>query len=254
MMYDVIYSKGVGIKDMMNYIVCDNNKQVVENVVSIIDALMMGNNINYKTYKFYDYDDNFFKKVKVKGTNKVYILDIEVNQKSGIDVARKIRETDLQCALIFLTSHGELAEYVVYNVISPLGFISKFDHYEEKLKALINVAMKQMGSRKLLKFESSKMVYQIPLRDILYITHDSVERKSIVITDYSEFHIGRTLSEIFERLSSQFKYSHRACIVNMERVTKLDTKKKMITFDNGTTIDLISNNHKKELKEYVNAH
>ena len=39
----------------------------------------------------------------------------------------------------------------------------------------------------------------------------------------------------------------------MERVTKLDTKKKIITFDNGETIDLISNNHKKELKEYVNA-
>ena len=143
----------------------------------------------------------------------------------------------MQSALIFLTSHGELAEYVVYNVISPLGFISKFDNYKEKLKSLINVAMKQMGFRNLLKFETSKMAYQIPLRDILYITHDSVERKSIVITDYSEFHIGKTLSEIFEQLSPQFKYSHRACIVNMERVTKLDTKKKLITFDNGKTID-----------------
>ena len=253
MLYDVIYSKGVGIKYMMNYIVCDNNKDIVENVASIIDSLMMGNNIHYRIYKFYNYNDEFFKRVKIKGTNKVYILDIEVNEKSGIDIARKIRETDLQSALIFLTSHGELAEYVVYNVISPLGFVSKFDHYEEKLKSLINIAMKQMGSRNLLKFETSKMAYQIPLRDILYITHDSVERKSIVITDYSEFHIGRTLSEIFDQLNSQFKYSHRACIVNMERVTKLDTKKKIITFDNGETIDLISNNHKKELKEYVNA-
>ena len=253
MLYDVIYSKGVGIKYMMNYIVCDNNKDIVENVASIIDSLMMGNNIHYRTYKFYDYNDEFFKRAKIKGTNKVYILDIEVNEKSGIDIARKIRETDLQSALIFLTSHGELAEYVVYNVISPLGFISKFDHYEEKLKSLINIAMKQVGSRNLLKFETSKMAYQIPLRDILYITHDSVERKSIVITDYSEFHIGRTLSEIFDQLNSQFKYSHRACIVNMERVTKLDTKKKIITFDNGETIDLISNNHKKELKEYVKA-
>lgn len=253
MLYDVFYSKGVGIKYMLNYIVCDNNEQIVENVASIIDTLMMGNNIDYKIYKFYDYNDDFFKKVKIKGSNKVYILDIQVREKSGIDIARTIRETDLQSALIFLTSHGELAEYVVYNVISPLGFISKFDNYEEKLKSLINVAMKQMGFRNLLKFETSKMAYQIPLRDILYITHDSVERKSIVITDYSEFHIGKTLSEIFEQLSPQFKYSHRACIVNMERVTKLDTKKKLITFDNGKTIDLISNNHKKELKEYVNA-
>ena len=130
MLYDVFYSKGVGIKYMLNYIVCDNNEQIVENVASIIDTLMMGNNIDYKIYKFYDYNDDFFKKVKIKGSNKVYILDIQVREKSGIDIARTIRETDLQSALIFLTSHGELAEYVVYNVISPLGFISKFDNYE----------------------------------------------------------------------------------------------------------------------------
>ena len=66
MLYDVFYSKGVGIKYMLNYIVCDNNEQIVENVASIIDTLMMGNNIDYKIYKFYDYNDDFFKKVKIE--------------------------------------------------------------------------------------------------------------------------------------------------------------------------------------------
>ena len=107
---------------------------------------MMGNNIDYKIYKFYDYNDDFFKKVKIKGSNKVYILDIQVREKSGIDIARTIRETDLQSALIFLTSHGELAEYVVYNVIStdctvfafippriiPILLMRKGDSHESK--------------------------------------------------------------------------------------------------------------------------
>ena len=239
---------------MINFIVCDNNKHILENVVATIDNIMMKNNISYKVFPFSEYNNNFKSKVEAKKANTIYILDIHVNQVSGIDIARNIREKDQQAIIIFLSRYHQLAEMIITQDIMPLTFISKYKNYQKRLKIVIDNALSILNVRKQLKIEEKGIHYQIPLRDILYITHDSVERKSIVITDYSEFHIGRTLSEIFERLSSQFKYSHRACIVNMERVTKLDTKKKMITFDNGTTIDLISNNHKKELKEYVNAH
>ena len=238
---------------MINFIVCDNNKHILKNVVTTIDNIMMKNNIGYKIFSFSEYNNQFKSKVDAKKANTIYILDIHVNQVSGIDMARKIRENDQQAIIIFLSRYHQLAEMIITQDIMPLTFISKYKNYQERLKTVIDNALSILNIRKQLKIKEKGIHYQIPLRDILYITHDSVERKSIVITDYSEFHIGRTLSEIFDQLNSQFKYSHRACIVNMERVTKLDTKKKIITFDNGETIDLISNNHKKELKEYVNA-
>lgn len=238
---------------MINFIVCDNNKHILKNVVTTIDNIMMKNNIGYKIFSFSEYNNQFKSKVDAKKANTIYILDIHVNQVSGIDMARKIRENDQQAIIIFLSRYHQLAEMIITQDIMPLTFISKYRNYQERLKTVIDNALSILNIRKQLKIKEKGIHYQIPLRDILYITHDSVERKSIVITDYSEFHIGRTLSEIFDQLNSQFKYSHRACIVNMERVTKLDTKKKLITFDNGKTIDLISNNHKKELKEYVNA-
>lgn len=238
---------------MINFIVCDNNKHILKNVVTTIDNIMMKNNIGYKIFSFSEYNNQFKSKVDAKKSNTIYILDIHVNQVSGIDMARKIRENDQQAIIIFLSRYHQLAEMIITQDIMPLTFISKYKNYQERLKTVIDNALSILNIRKQLKIKEKGIHYQIPLRDILYIMHDSVERKSIVITDYSEFHIGRTLSEIFDQLNSQFKYSHRACIVNMERVTKLDTKKKIITFDNGKTIDLISNNHKKELKEYVNA-
>ena len=112
---------------MLEFIVCDNNKNIVSKVSNIIDSLMMKNNTDYKIRKFYDYDEEFMAKMGEIGINKVYILDIQVNDMSGIDIARKIRKDDLQSAIIFLTSHSELAEYVVYNVIAPLGFVNKFN-------------------------------------------------------------------------------------------------------------------------------
>ncbi|MBS7021287.1 MAG: response regulator, partial [Firmicutes bacterium] len=112
---------------MINFIVCDNNEKIVENVVKVIDKVMIKNNIAYKNHKFVDYNQEFMSEMKQHGTNKIYILDIEVNNKSGIDIARMIRKDDLNSAIIFLTSHNELAECVVTNVIMPLGFVCKFN-------------------------------------------------------------------------------------------------------------------------------
>ena len=236
---------------MLEFIVCDNNKNIVSKVSNIIDSLMMKNNTNYKIRKFYDYDEEFMAKMGEIGINKVYILDIQVNDMSGIDIARKIREDDLQSAIIFLTSHSELAEYVVYNVIAPLGFVNKFNNYVERLEELLKIALKRLGTENFLKIMMSQMTYRIPIRDILYITHDSVERKSIIMTGYSDFKVNKSLTEIFAMLPNTFKYSHRACIVNTERITKVEVHKMLIHFDEGTILSLFSNTYKKEIKDYV---
>ncbi len=236
---------------MINFIICDNNKHILENVTNTINKIMIGSNLAYKTYLFSEYNNAFEKELKRKKSNSVYILDIHVNQISGIDIARKIRKKDQNAIIIFLSQYHHLAELIITEEIMPLTFISKYKNYQVKLQKAINTALSILNAHKHLKLQEKGIHYQIPLKDIMYITHDSVDRKSIVITDYTVFRINRSLSEIFEQLGPEFKYSHRACIVNMERVIKLDMKNKLIVFDNGKTLDLISNNHKKELREYV---
>ena len=178
---------------MINFIVCDNNKHILKNVVTTIDNIMMKNNIGYKIFSFSEYNNQFKSKVDAKKANTIYILDIHVNQVSGIDMARKIRENDQQAIIIFLSRYHQLAEMIITQDIMPLTFISKYKNYQERLKTVIDNALSILNIRKQLKIKEKGIHYQIPLRDILYITHDSVERKSIVITDYSEFHIGRTI-------------------------------------------------------------
>ena len=61
---------------MINFIVCDNNKHILENVVATIDNIMMKNNISYKVFPFSEYNNNFKSKVEAKKANTIYILDI----------------------------------------------------------------------------------------------------------------------------------------------------------------------------------
>ena len=118
---------------MIDFIICDDSVKLVNEVVDVINKFMINNNMHYKTYKFFDYDDRFHKLMNNSSNYKVYILDIETPTKSGIDIARKIRAKDKNSVIIFLTGHDELGLVVLKSCLNFLTFISKFDDYQTKL-------------------------------------------------------------------------------------------------------------------------
>ena len=105
-----------------------------------------------------------------------------------------------------------------------------------------------IGIKQVIRFEDSGSLYTLPLDDILYVTHDSVERKSIIVTGYTEYKIGKSLVELNSLLDSRFEQTHRACIINKNRVGMIDKKKGIIKFDDGSFVALMSKNYKKGLK------
>lgn len=232
---------------MINFIICDDIKEDLEVVLDVVSCYMMQNKIEYKTHVFRDYNDDFLKIIETKMPYKIYILDIETPNRSGIDVARIIRKKDVDSVLIFLTGHQELSDLVVKNEFSFLTFINKFDNRENHLKRALDKAIQTIKVRKSLKFKDGGIIYKIPLDDILYITRDSIDRKSIIVTDYQEFKVSKTLTEISGMLNGNFIQTHRACFVNKKRVVSFNKHQKIITFDNGTSTDLISARFDKEL-------
>ena len=232
---------------MINFIICDDVKKYREMAEKVIDAYMMKNKVEYKTHLFEDYDNSFMKIVESKLSFKIYILDIETPSKSGIDIARYIRNKDVDSVLIFLTGHQELGNVVIKNDFLFLSFINKFDNCEERLKKSIDKALQVFKIKSIVKFKDNGIFYTIPQDDILYITRDSVDRKCIIITDYNEFKVGKSLSELESMVNDNFVKTHRACIVNRRRVLSCSKSLKQVVFDNGTTSDLISTRFDKEL-------
>lgn len=233
---------------MINFIVCDDNKNLAKKVENIIDKIMFKNHISYRKYLFYDYDKKFIEIIDEPLPSKVYILDIETPSGSGIDMARRIRDKDMNSIIIFMTVHEELGYTILRNEFMFLSFINKYDDFEKKIASAIKKALEASGRKIALRIEDCGVLYKIPLKDILYITRDSVERKVIVKTDYTEFKISRTFAELQELLDERFKASHRACIVNLERIRVADFKKNTIIFDNNERINLITKGFWKEVK------
>lgn len=232
---------------MINFIICDDNKAVVENIKNIISKCMIKNNFEYKTHLFYDLDDKFMKITRSSLPFKIYILDIETPSRSGIDVARIIRDRDVESVIIFITGHEELGLTLLKNEIMFLSFINKFDNYEKRLVTAINKGIRMLQRKNILRFEERGNIYNIAMDDILYITRDSIERKCVIKTTYADIKTYKPLNEIQKLLDDRFVKSHRACIINKERVAEIDKGKKIILFDNGTVIDLLSDKYKKEV-------
>ncbi len=232
---------------MINFIVCDDNELILKQVNEIIDNVMMKNKLSYKKHFFTDYDNDFLKLMRSKMSCKVYILDIETPTSSGIDVARMIRERDFSSVIIFLTSHHELGYTILKGEFLFLSFINKYDNYKEKLKSSIEKSLEVLNKREIIRFEDRGILYTIPINDILYITRDTVERKLIIKTDNVKYVISKTLTEMLDILGSDFKQTHRSCIINTKRVSVLSYSKKFILFDTGLKIDLISSKYRERV-------
>lgn len=233
---------------MIEFIICDDNKLVTEKVSNTVADIMMKNKFNYKTLIFNDYNQDFIKLIENKECMRIYILDIVTPSGSGIDVARIIREKDMESVIIFLTGHGEFGDTILKKELWFLSFINKFDDSDSRLQTALNKALQLLNVQTKLCFEEKGVIYNISLNDILYITRDSIDRKSVIKTEHNEYRTYKTLVELLKLVDDRFKQTHRACIVNIERVTSINRNKKIIHFDNGLKIDLLSDKYKKELK------
>lgn len=232
---------------MINFIVCDDHKCIRNNVEKVIDQVMMKNSNAYKKHLFDDYNEDFDKIISSKLASKIYILDIETKTSSGVLVAEKIRKNDIDSIIIFLTSHEEMAYEIIKKQFMCLTFISKKDNYIKLLKSAINTAISMIGKKQAIRFKHQGILYTLPVSDILYITRDSVERKTLIVADYGEYLHPANLSKVADELNGLFIQTHRACYINKDRYREINMRKKKIIFDNYEEINLLSDSYKKEV-------
>lgn len=232
---------------MYNVIICDDIQKDRLRVEQAVKKFFDDKEIDFRMYQFSDYNSDFYKIVRSALSNKIYLLDIETPSRSGIDVAREIRDNDVESVIAFLTGHAELGQVLLNNDIMFLSFISKFNDFNNRLNSCLNKALKVFRQKRAIRIVEHNVTYNINLEDILYITKDSVERKTIIVTNYGEIKTSKSLREIIDMLDDRFIQTHRACYINSDKVSAIDKTNKMITFKDNTTTDLLSDRFKKRV-------
>lgn len=236
---------------MINFILCDDNKYVRDLNETVISKIAMPHDFNYTVHSFDKYSIKLKNLINTPSDIKIYILDLELPNKSGIDIAREIRKVDWDSIIIILTSHDELELKLLKQKLLIFDFISKFDNYEKRLEESINMIISKVNTKKIISFKCNKELHHVKLDNIFYVYRDSSIEKTIIVTDDNEYPVREPLSIIASKLGNDFYQTHRACYVNINKIESVDFKNSLIYFVNDTSIDYLSRNYKKGLRDLL---
>ena len=237
---------------MLRFIVCEDNKDFLNRICTVVNKVMINYNFEYKISKFTSYSKEIEEIIKKKYEQKIYILDIELGDISGLEISSEIREQDSESIIIFVTSHNECKNDIFHSRLLAIDYISKDRLWEDRLESTLLYTIKTVNRRRVLAFEFNHNSYRIPFNDILYIEKIQDNQKCLINTeDGEQYEILITITELSRKLGPNFFQSHKSCIINIDKIKKIDYADNAITFINGERVYLLSNRKKKQLREYV---
>lgn len=236
---------------MLNFIIYEDEKKFREKYISVILRLLGSKKIAYKIIEYDKYESGIIANLKKLIGKKIFIFDIEVPGKSGLDLAREIRNSgDWSSPMIVVTTHEHLKNATFTSRMLMLDFISKFYNCEENLKSVLLVALEIVDNQHSLNFQYNGELVQIPFDDILFIEKNVDDLYSTVVTRQDRYIIKQTISKIEKDLSQDERFfkTHRSCIVNVDKITSVELRECIIHFGHTEIISLLSREKKNELK------
>lgn len=236
---------------MINFIICDDNNHVREFDKKIISKIAMPYDFDYTIHSFDRYNIKLKNLINTPSDIKIYILDLELPNKSGTEIANEIRKIDWESIIIILTSHDELEFKLLKEKLLIFDFISNFDDYENRLADTLKMIVEKVNTKKIISFKSSKELHHVKLNNILYVNRDTFTKKTKIVTTDNEYFVRESLCNIVSKLDSNFYQTHRSCFVNISKIKTVDFKNNIIYFTNEKTTDYLSRNYKKRIREIL---
>ena len=158
----------------------------------------------------------------------VLLLDIQMDEMTGIDLAKKLRQQNDDVIIIFITA---VRDYVFegYNV-NALNYLLKPVDKQKLFECLKNAYESMQTVQKHIIINDTKLA----LKSIMY-----AEAQSHYISIYTHddiYTVKKNITAFFEDLSDDFIFCHRSYIVNLNAVRQI--KKEEIVLDNGVLIPI----------------
>lgn len=235
---------------MVNFIIVDDNKSQRKIISKTVLKNMMSNKIEFNIFEFEDYNQELKEFIRNKKDYKIYILDLELANSDGIDIARDIRYKyeDWNSPIIIITVHTSLYYEVYKQRLQILDFVGKCENVDRILSENINICLKMLNKDKTYRYTYKNVEYTINLNNIDYIQRDG--RGVKIVTTNKNYFQNTSISELKKILPSYFIISSKGILINLKNVIKIDWALLKVFFKDKNEGYLVSKSHRKEIEEY----
>lgn len=238
---------------MIKIVVCDDSMEDLEEIKELLTKYMeINKNIQFEIEYFTD-STKLYHQIQAKSQSDIYILDMIMSERTGIDIGTLIRSTEQQSIIIYITSSDDFAlEAYGVRAVRYLLKPVREELFAEALDYAISNISKEIKDA-LYTVKTKEGLVSIPYSKIEYIENYS-RTLNICLTD------GRNIQSIFIRKSFDeetrqivesgfFIQVHKSFLVNLYHVDKLAPGN--IIMESGARIPVSKTRTADVKKEYL---
>lgn len=194
----------------MKIVICDDERKMVEDIEKMVRELMPE-----ETVKTCLSGDALLEMLRTEEADAV-LLDIDMPEKSGLEVAGLMNAAGKKPILIFVTAHDEL----VYDSLKhhPFAFVRKRYLREELPEVLADCIRELQTKEKRFHFRAEGGEVSVLLSDITYFEAEG--NYLIVHLQTGTYRLRSTMTAVQNTLEPEgFIRAHKGFLVNQEFVT-----------------------------------
>ena len=199
---------------MVRIAICDDDDMDRNKICDYVNNYKITNDVEMKLFLFNDGNDLLLSNEKFD----IIFLDIEMKYTNGIEIAQKIRQSDMNVPIVYVTGYPDYWKRA-YKV-HAFDFLEKpfeYDDIESVLKDFL-ILGEEINERPIGILTVDGLTV-LDMNSIVYIWHEA-KRKVNIYTIYKRFVCKESLSEIMEKLDEdKFYRVDRNYIINLKFVT-----------------------------------
>ncbi len=215
----------------IRFAICDDDEEHLQYLKSLVSGWACRLNLAIQLRTFPSAEAFLFAYAEDSAYD-ILILDIEMKEISGIELAKHIRTEDKRVEILFITSHFEFISEG-YEV-DALHYLTK-PVAEDKLHAVLTKALDRLHAEPpsvIISCDGETVKLHEP--DILYV--EAFLHYISIHTGEREYKIKESISSFEKRLSADFFRVHRSYLVSLKAIVRISRTE--VTLEGGTLLPL----------------
>lgn len=236
----------------MKIVVCDDDEEDLAKIERLLTSYRQANSdIRLDIEKFLD-AETLYRKIQTEDLADIYILDMIMSKKTGIDIGSEIRRTGRENVIVYITSSDDFA-FQAYGV-RAIRYLLKPVSEEQFFEALDYALSLTKAEKELIYSVKTKNgLVAVPYSKIEYIENYS-RVLNIWLTDgelIKSIFIRKSFNEEIKEIAEDknFIQVHKSFLINMRYVKKLTQGS--VLMESGKSIPVSKNRAADVRKEYL---
>ena len=230
---------------MLNFVICDDNENMLNKFNKMFDTIFISNNIDGSIIFSSTNPINVLDFAKTNSVD-VFVLDIQLKSTmSGIELAEKIRSFNKDSYIIFTTGHLEYS-LLAYK-LKTFDYIPKPITLERLEETVLRLVDDINGTpKKYIKIDNKNTL--VDESEILYIKREGM--KLIYHTTTKDYDTYSSFAKMDSLLPKNFVRCHKSFVVNLNRIIHVEPVSNMIYFNDNSSCE-IGPKYKREILEVL---